>query len=153
MPRIVSDSVDVYTFRRVNGRVRFLVLLRRPEIALGNTWHGIHGKVRHGETASQAALREVRETLGILPSSLYSADLIGQFYDHFSDSITLAPVFAAEMTGPGPVILSPDYVDFKWCDLEEAVTLLFSHAQRHALRHIYSTIAMAGADADLYLIE
>lgn len=153
MPRIMSDSVDVYPFRRVNGRVQFLVLLRRPEVALGNTWHSIHSKVGEGETAYGAAMRELRQTIGILPRRFYSADLISQFYDHFSDTIRLTPVFAALIEGPGPVILSPDYSDFAWCDLEEAVARLLSNAQRWAVRHIYDTIAMGGPEAELYRIE
>jgi dATP pyrophosphohydrolase len=153
MPRIVSDSIDVYLFRRVNARVQFLLLLRRPEVPLGNTWHGVHGKVGEGETASDAALREMRQTTGLLPKRFYSADLIGQFYDHFSDTISLTPVFAALIEGPGPVILSPDHIDFAWCDMEEAVARLFSNVQRWAVRHIYDVIAMGGPEAELYRIE
>jgi dATP pyrophosphohydrolase len=153
MPRVVSDSVDVYLFRRVNGRVQFLVLLRRPEVALGNTWHSVHGKVGGEETAHRAALREMRQTTGLTPRRFYSADLVGQFYDHFSDTISLTPVFAALVEGPGPVILSPDYIDFAWCDLEEAVARLFSNVQRWAVRHIYDVIAMGGPEAELYRIE
>ena len=153
MPKIISDSVDVYLFRRVNGRVQFLVLLRRPEVVLGNTWHSVHAKVGESETAYEAALREMRQTTGILPRRFYSADLISQFYDHFSDTINLTPVFAGLVEGPGPVILSPDYGDFAWCDMEEAVARLTSSAQRWAVRHIYDVIALGGPEADLHLIE
>ncbi len=153
MPKIISDSVDVYLFRRVNARVQFLVLLRRPEIALGNTWHSVHSKVGEGETAYKAALRELRQTTGIVPHRFYSADLISQFYDHFSDTINLTPVFAALVEGPGPVILSPDYGDFAWCELDEAVARLLSSAQRWAVRHIHDVIAMGGPEADLHRIE
>jgi dATP pyrophosphohydrolase len=153
MPRIVSDSVDVYLFRRVNGRVQFLILLRRPEVALGDTWHSIHGKIGDTETAYEAALRELRQTTGMEPRHIYSADLISQFYDHYSDTIRLTPVFAALMEGPGPVMLSPDYSDFAWCDLEEAAARLLSTTQRWAVRHIYGTIAVGSPEAELYRIE
>ena len=153
MPRIMSDSVDVYLFLRINSRPQFLLFLRRPEVPLGNTWHSVHGKVGEGETAYGAALQEVRATTGIVPSRLYSADLISQFYDHFSDTINLTPVFAGLVEGPGPVILSPDYGDFAWCDMEEAVARLTSSAQRWAVRHIYDVIALGGPEADLHLIE
>jgi dATP pyrophosphohydrolase len=153
MPRIISDSVDVYLFRWVNGRVQFLVLLRRPEVALGNTWHSVHAKVGEGETAYGAALRELREATGLVPRRFYSADLISQFYDHYSDTISLTPVFAALVEGPGPVILSPNHSDFAWCDLEEATARLLSNAQRWAVRHIHHVIAMGGPEAELYRIE
>jgi dihydroneopterin triphosphate diphosphatase len=153
MPRIVSDSVDVYLFRRVSGQVQFLTLLRRPEVALGNTWHTLHTKVGAGEKAYEAALREMRQTLGIVPKHLYSADMVGQFYDHYSDTISLSPVFAALVEGPGPVILSPDYSDYAWCEQDEAVARLLSTVQRWAVRHIYDVIAMTGAEAEYYRIQ
>src|SRR3712207_8039860 len=53
---------------------------------------------------------------------------------------SLTPVFAALVEGPGPVILSPDFSDFAWCDMEEAVARFFSNGQRQAIRHIYTTI-------------
>jgi dihydroneopterin triphosphate diphosphatase len=153
MPRIVSDSVDVYPFRRVNGRAQFLILLRRPGAALGGTWHGVHAKIGAGERAYEAALRELRHTVGFLPSHLYSADLVAQFYDHHSDAISLTPVFAALLEGPGPVILSPDYSDFAWCGMEEACSRLLASTQRWAVRHIAATIAEGGPEAEFYRIE
>jgi dihydroneopterin triphosphate diphosphatase len=153
MPRIVSDSVDVYPFRRINGRAQFLVLLRRPEVVLGNTWHAIHAKVAEGESAFEAARRGVRQTTGVMATQLYSADLVSQFYDHYSDAISLAPVFAALLEGPGPVILAPDFSDFAWCDQEEAVVRLLSSSQRWAVRHIAHIIADGGPEAEYYRIE
>jgi dihydroneopterin triphosphate diphosphatase len=153
MPTIKSDSVDIYPFRRVNGRAQFLVLLRRPGLPLGNTWHGVHAKVGERETAYDAAVRELLQTTGMQPTHLYSADLISQFYDHYSDAIALTPVFAALLEGPGPVIRSPDYSDFAWCDLDEAVARLLSSAQRWAVRHIADIIAEGGPEAEFYRIE
>ncbi len=153
MPRIMSDSVDVYPFRRVNGRAQFLLLRRRPAVALGGTWHAVHAKVGAGETAYGAALRELRQATGMPPTNFYSADLISQFYDHYSDTIVLTPVFAALLEGPGPVILSPDYGDFAWCEADEAIARLFSSAQRAAVRHIVATITEGGPEAEFYRIE
>lgn len=150
MPKIISDSVDIFAFRRVNGRPQFLALLRRPEVALGNTWHAIHAKVGDGETAYAAALREVRHAIGVVPKQFYSADLVSQFYDHYSDSIALTPVFAALIEGPAPAMLGSDFIDYAWCDLDEAVARLFSSAQRWAVRHIADVIASGGPEAEYY---
>ncbi len=153
MPRLISDSVDIYPFRRVNGRAQFLVLLRRPGTTLGGTWHAVHTKVRQGESAYGAALRELRQSIGVEPTQVYSADIVSQFYDHFSDSIALTPVFAALCEGPGPVILSPDYSDFAWCSIDEAIARLLASAQRAAVRHIAATITVGGPESQLYLID
>ena len=51
MPQLVSNMVDAYIFRRVNARLQFLLLLRRPDLPLGNTWLSVHAKILPGETA------------------------------------------------------------------------------------------------------
>jgi dATP pyrophosphohydrolase len=152
MPRIVSDIVDVYVFRRVRSQVQFLLLRRRPEMVLGNTWQSIHGKIEPKERAVEAAMREVEERTGFVPTQLYSADYINQFYDHASDTIVLAPAFAALILGRGQVRISNEYDDYAWCDLEETVSRLPWSGQRWAVRHIYDVIAVGGEEADFYAL-
>lgn len=153
MPRIVSDIVDVYVFRRVKTNVQFLVLRRRPDVVLGDTWQAIHGKIEPGERAVDAALREVEEQTGLVPEKLYSADYINQFYDHTSDTVVLAPSFAA-MVGPRvQPRVSGEYSDYAWSDLEETVGRLPWSGQRWAARHIYDVIAMGGDEADFYALS
>lgn len=152
MPRIVSDIVDVYVFRRVRGGAQFLVLLRRPEVVLGNTWQSVHGKIEPGERAVDAALREIEERVGLVPKQLYSADYINQFYDHGSDTIVLAPSFAALVGRRDQPRLSSEYSDYAWCDLEETVARLPWTGQRWAARHIYDVIAIGGEEAEFYAL-
>lgn len=152
MPRIVSDIVDVYVFRRVRSQVQFLLLRRRPEMVLGNTWQSIHGKIEPNERAVEAAMREVEECTGFVPTQLYSADYINQFYDHASDTIVLAPAFAALILGRGQVRISNEYDDYAWCDLEETVSRLPWSGQRWAVRHIYDVIAPGGEEAEFYAL-
>jgi dATP pyrophosphohydrolase len=152
MPRIVSDIVDVYIFRRLNNNVQFLVLRRRPGSVLGDTWQAIHGKIEPGEGAVDAALREVKEGTGLSPQKFYSADYINQFYDHATDSIVLAPSFAGLVGPREQPRLSSDYSDYAWCDLEETVARLPWAGQRWAARHIYDVIAIGGDEADFYCL-
>jgi dATP pyrophosphohydrolase len=149
MPRIVSDIVDVYIFRRMNKNVQFLVLRRRPDVVLGDTWQAIHGKIEPGERAVDAALREVRERTGLTPRKFYSADYINQFYDHATDSIVLAPSFAGLVGSREKPQLSSEFGDYAWCDLEETVARLPWSGQRWAVRHIYDVIAI-GEEAEFY---
>ena len=153
MPKIISDSVDIYPFRRVNTRPQFLILLRRPGIALGNTWHAVHAKVAEKETAYAAALREVRQAIGVSPRDFYSADLVSQVYDHYSDAISLTPVFAALIEGPAPAMLGPNFIDYAWCELDEAVARLFFSTQRWAVRHIADVIGTSGPEAEFYRLR
>ena len=152
VPSIVSDIVDAYVFRKVNARVQFLVLRRNPEMAMGTSWQAIHGKISSDETAVEAANRIILASTGMEPVALYSADFISQFYDHTTDSILLAPTFAAQVSPRSPINVSKDYVDYAWCDLEETTARLPLSNQRWAVRHIFDVIALAGEEAELYRI-
>ena len=150
MPRIVSDIVDVYVFRRVRDQVQFLLLRRRSDLVLGDTWHAIHGRVENGERATEAALREIKERVNLTPTEFYSADYINQFYDHETDQIILAPTFAALVGARDKPRCADEYSDFAWCDLEETVGRLTWASQRWAVRHIYDVIATSGDDGRYY---
>lgn len=152
MPRIVSDIVDVYVFRRSRRQIQFLLLRRRPDLMLGDTWQSIHGRVNPGEGAAEAALREIREKINLVPAELYSADYINQFYDHQTDQIVLAPSFAAVVSARDKPHCSEEYSDYAWCDLEETVGRLTWASQRWAVRHIYDVIAMGGDEARFYAL-
>jgi dATP pyrophosphohydrolase len=152
MPRIVSDIVDVYVFRHTRNQIQFLLLRRRPDVVLGDTWQSIHGKIEPGERAVEAAMREVEERTGFVPKKLYSADYINQFYDHASDTIVLAPAFAAMIDASNKLRVSQEYSDYAWCDLEETVARLPWSGQRWAVRHIYDVIGVGGDEADFYAL-
>jgi len=152
MPKIVSDLVDTYLFRKINARPQFLVLRRRTETPRGDVWQSIHTRVAPGETALDAARRDVQSCTGLVPIRFYSADYVAQFYDHGSDSIVLAPTLAAQVNPKSPVTVGPEYSDFAWCDLEETTSRLIYSAQRWAVRHIYDIIAMGGEESDVYSI-
>ncbi len=152
MPGITSDIVDAYVFRRNRGRAEFLLLRRRSDASLGGTWHGIHDRTIDSETAVDAARRAVRTQTGLDGLPVYSADFINQFFDHLTDTIVLAPVFAFAAPSQGVVLLSGDFDDYAWCDREEATGRLAFAGQRWAVRHIEDVLAKDGADAEMYRI-
>lgn len=153
MPRIVSDLVDTYLFRKINARPQFLVLRRRADSPQGDLWQSIHTRVSNGETAIEAARRDVQSSTGLIPVQFYTADYIAQFYDHASDSIVLAPTLAALVNPKSTVSVGAEFSDYAWCDLEETTSRLLYSAQRWAVRHIYDVIAMGGEESDMYAIQ
>ncbi len=152
MPAIAADIVDAYVFRKVNARVQFLLLLRRPGIVLGNTWQSIHAKVASGETALQAAERTILADTGLTTIDAFSADYINQFYDHTTDRVILAPVLAFTVPTRARVQLGDEYCDSAWCDRDEATARLMWSGQRWAIRHIDEVIGQGGPDAEFYRI-
>lgn len=152
MTKITADIVDAYVFRRHNGTVQFLLLQRGKDVPLGGTWHGIHGKIDPQETALESAKRAVLTATGLTVQTAYSADYINQFFDHQTDSIILAPVFAFTAVPATRISLSEEYADYAWCEADEATARLLFSGQRWAVRHIEELIALGGKDAEHYRI-
>ncbi|MEA2526769.1 MAG: dihydroneopterin triphosphate diphosphatase [Thermomicrobiales bacterium] len=153
MPRIAADIVDAYVFRRLNGRTQFLLLRRRADVSLAGTWQGIHGTIEVDESAVDAATRTVLTRTGIEVVDAYSADYVNQFYDHHSDTLILAPVFAFPAPPRSRVTIGEEYSDFAWCERDEATGRLVFAGQRWAVRHIDDVIAPGGPEAELYRIR
>jgi dATP pyrophosphohydrolase len=153
MPRVVSDIVDVYVFRRLNARVQFLLLQRRSDVALPNTWQAFHSQVRIGDTTLQTVRRAVDELCGLRVSEVYSADYVNQFYDETRDALVLAPVFAVNVSPQAPLDLGPDFRDAAWFDRDEATARLAFSGQRWAVRHIDEIMGLGDAEASIYRLD
>lgn len=153
MPQIVADIVDAYIFRRMNARTQFLLLLRRADAALGNTWQSIHEKVEPGETALAAAERGVLAATGLSATEAFSADYVNHAYDYTRDAIVMAPVFAFVVPARARVQLGEEFGDSAWCDREEATARLLWSGQRWAVRHIDEVIGLGGPDAEFYRVR
>jgi dihydroneopterin triphosphate diphosphatase len=153
MPRVVSDIVDIYVFRRLNARVQFLLLQRRPDVALPHTWQAFHSQVRVGDTTIETVIRAVKELCGLDVSDIYSADYVNQFYDEGRDALVLAPVFAVNVSPQAPIDLASDFRDAAWFDRDEATARLAFSGQRWAVRHIDEIMGMGEVEASIYRIE
>lgn len=103
-PRVRTDIVDVYIFRRRARALEFLQMKRSSE-PLKDTWHPVMGHVERGETAVACALREVQEEVGLLPTDkgfkgMWALEQVHPYYVEPIDQIVLSPRFAVEV-GPG----------------------------------------------------
>lgn len=150
MPQVVSDIVDVYVFRRLNARVQFLLLQRKRDVALGQTWQSFHTRLQGNETTIEAAYRAVEELAGLRVSAVYSADYVNQFFDDARDVLVLAPVLAVNVNPQSPVRLDSDLRDCAWLDRDEATIRLPFSGQRWAVRHIDEIMSIGHAESELY---
>ncbi len=112
-----------------------VLLLKRTETLVGE-WCQVAGKVEEGETAWQAALRELEEETGLVPTALFSADICEQFYEPDRDQITMAPVFVAILADGASVQLNHEHSDYRWMSFGEACDLVAFGGQRRILRWI-----------------
>lgn len=153
MPRVVSDIVDVYVFRRLNGRVQFLLLQRKPEVSMANTWQAFHSQIKMGHTTLQTVRDVVTDASDLDVDDVYSADYINQFYDEGRDAMVLSPVFAVTVKSQAPVRLSAEYRDAAWFDRDEATARLPFSGQRWAVRHIDEIMSIGESERAIYKID
>lgn len=118
------------------------LLLRRCGKYLTGTWQMVTGSILEGETAPQAALREIQEETGLMPKEIYSADAVETFYMKSCDKIVFVPAFVAFVETMN-VIMSPlEHDAFEWLTYEAAKDRLIWSEQRRVLSHIHETCVL-----------
>jgi dATP pyrophosphohydrolase len=140
MAKINFEIVEVVVFRR-KAFPEFLVLQRADDEKIyPGLWQIISGGIEHGEKAYEAAIREVREEIGVEPKRLYNTPLTNTFYFFTNDSVNVSPVFAAEVNDETGVKLSKEHKEFRWLKKEGAISLLVWPGQKEAIRSVYDYI-------------
>jgi dATP pyrophosphohydrolase len=148
-------QILVYIRRRPTpDTTEYLLLKRTP--ALGGFWQGVTGGVEVGETLAQAARREVVEETGyrrfirFLPLDYrYSYPLDRPQWGHLyaPEVETIAEeCFGAEVgLDQGEPVLDPsEHTQYRWLQVQQALTLLVWPENQDALRRFADT-----SEADL----
>ena len=89
---IVCEAVAVVILRWRQDQAQVL-LIRRVHQPHG-VWCQVAGGIEAGETAWQAALREVKEETSLILSERWMADFCEQFYEPAKNGIAMLPVLA-----------------------------------------------------------
>jgi len=120
MTELSVRVIDCWVFRRIEKDIEFLIMRRSTGRLYDGIWHGVHGKIRSGEKAWEAALRELWEETGFRPRRMWVADGISQFYEAATDTMNLVPVFAVEVEAGQAPRLSREHNEWAWLDLRSA---------------------------------
>jgi 8-oxo-dGTP pyrophosphatase MutT (NUDIX family) len=110
----------------------YLILRRSPK--QGGYWHCVAGALEVGETAADAAARELLEETGLAASPL---DL-RRPYDYEAPRETQIHVecFLAEAPGGWEPQLDWEHDAHRWCGTEEALELLYWPEPREVLQEL-----------------
>lgn len=131
--RCTSVAATVLRFGEDAARV---LLLRRSRDPLADLWCQITGRIEAGETAAQAAAREIHEETGLVPEAFYSADFCDQFYNAEENCIDLVPIFVAIVGDAGTIRVNRENSDYRWVTVGEAIEIVPFVGHRSALRHV-----------------
>jgi dATP pyrophosphohydrolase len=131
-------QVLVIPYRKVGSHFVFAVLRRRDE----GYWQWIAGGAAAGETADEAASREMCEEAGIAPDtpllSLESSSTIPACHfvdrDTWSPNVLVVPERSFAVRAPDEIlVLSDEHTEYRWVDYETAMSMLRWDSNRTAL--------------------
>ncbi len=139
---VKAPFVSSYIVHKSEGSAHYL-LIRRCGKLLTGIWQGVSGGVHKGESAPEAAVREIFEETGIVPDRFFSADAVETFYMPERDMVALVPMFVAFVDEKREVRLSDNEHDaYAWLDLEAALERLTFSEQRRIIRQIHENFVL-----------
>lgn len=140
------DMVSCFVIRPDAGGSgwEFLQLHRDPSDFLGGTWQTVYGTSESGETPAAAALRELREETGLVPTELYQLNDVDVFYIAQHDTLWHSISFCAVVKRQDQVALNPEHDAVRWLAAEAAEQHFMWPGNRRAVAEIRQQIIADG---------
>lgn len=136
MTKVVSTYVELHIMKIENGKMKFLLLKRSPDEKYPNIWQMVTGKIKNGEKAFEAALRELKEETSLVAEELYSVPFVNSVYLSETDEVCMIPVFLCRVNENDQIKISHEHQEFRWVDVEEAEKMLNWEGQKKSIRLI-----------------
>ena len=146
---IRSFFVSLIAIRRTEARHEVLLLKRTGTLA--GEWCQIAGGIEEGETAWQAALRELEEETGLKPDTFYSGDICEKFYEADRNAISIAPVFVAFIDNAATDSLNHEHSEYRWVSFYEAREMVAFGGQRRVLSWVEDELVMRKPSHHLWI--
>lgn len=131
--KIIAEMVELHVFRLSKDGLEFLLLKRSDKDIYPGLWQMVSGHVEENETAVETAIREMKEETGLVPTRYWVAPNVNSFYSPAHDSVSIIPVFAAQVKADEKIIISDEHSEFLWVDSSEAKSKLAWEGQRKSV--------------------
>ncbi|MEL7472673.1 MAG: NUDIX domain-containing protein [Planctomycetota bacterium] len=153
-PTIQSNYVDVYVLRRARPDAFEFLQLRRTAQRLHGTWQTVMGRIEQGETATDAAWRELGEETGLVRAAClgaWSLDGVHPFFIAERDTVYLMPRFAIEAPIDWRPMLNDEHDAHRWVTLAEVGSHFMWPSQLAAIREITESLLRPGSLSEPHL--
>ena len=132
MTDIVVRVIDCHIVYLGENEPKFLMLKRSQQKIYPGIWQCVTGKIKPREKPIETAIRELTEETGLSPVNTWTVDQVNNFYESKADRMNLIPIFGVEVDSL-IVKLSDEHCDYKWCGLDEAISLFTWTQQKNGL--------------------
>lgn len=144
LPRVRTDLVDVYVFRRGESHTELLQLRRVEEDDghdLHGTWQPIMGHIENHETPTQTAAREVAEETGLRADSpecvrLFALEGVHPYYLPSRNAVMMSPRFACEAALSWEPTLNHEHDAARWVRSDHADEMFMWPGQRACIAEV-----------------
>jgi len=127
------EASKVVAIALVESNGRWLVARRSEGRVFAGLWEFPGGKVEEGESAAEAAVREVREETGL---EVRPIALLGRVHtSHGGQAVVLHLVPCQPVAGE-PTVCSEAVSELRWVSLEELRGLPMPPANNEIIRHL-----------------
>lgn len=152
MALIRADLVEVCIAREHGGGVAF-VQLRRVREPLAGSWQPVMGHVESGESAVEAAVRELREEVGLRGGDaawlgFWQLEEVSPYFVASMDAVVLSPRFVVLVEGSWEPDLTRDdaHDAHRWVDAQEVREAFLWPGQVRACAEALDVLARRGCE-------
>jgi dATP pyrophosphohydrolase len=133
MNNIKIRVIDCHIAYHYHNDWLFLLLKRASDKIYPGIWQGVTGKIDDNELPYETALRELKEETGLFAKKMWTVDKVNTFYDAEKNIVNLIPVFGV-IVDIKKIILSEEHIEYKWCNIDEAIKLLIWDQQKNGVK-------------------